>query len=134
MANQTDETTIINVRGVSASLWKQAGDCAKKQDESLGVWLTRAIRDRVNIEAGPRELPPLRAVNNAPEIANHDASTVVVLDAMSRLLTSVIAGGERIQKRNVRETNRLLYTTLRQVQGLPITPQRQPEQLADAAD
>jgi hypothetical protein len=68
MANQ-DETKTINVKGVSAAAWDRARQCADKTDESLGVWLSRAIETQANLEAGPREWPPVKPEPDVVKLA-----------------------------------------------------------------
>jgi hypothetical protein len=37
------ERTIINVKGVSVAAWNAARNAAKRQDEPMGAWVSKAL-------------------------------------------------------------------------------------------
>lgn len=70
-------TTTINVKAVDRDAWQRAKNAADKQDETMGVWLSRALNFRCDAESGPREFlptsisrPALPAANPPPQMAN----------------------------------------------------------------
>lgn len=59
MDNPDTETTTVNVKGMPVSAWKLAREAAGRTDETLGEWLSRAIRQLAEAErSGPRVIPP----------------------------------------------------------------------------
>jgi hypothetical protein len=74
MGNPDQERTTINVKGVLVSAWETAKKAANKQNETMGSWLSRAIPHLANLEAGPREFPP---VNPEPNSANPSPAAYV---------------------------------------------------------
>jgi hypothetical protein len=57
MDNPTDERITVTVKGLSVTAWNEARMAATKTGEPMGVWLSRAIVEQANREAGrPREI------------------------------------------------------------------------------
>jgi len=68
MDNPTDKRTTITVKGLSVTAWNEAKKAAAKAGEPMGAWLSRAIVEQVNREAGrPRELPPEKPTPLTPD-------------------------------------------------------------------
>src|ERR1700754_1971710 len=87
MANPGEETTIINVKSVSAAAWEKAKKAANKQGETMGAWLTRAVTQLADREAEqPREFPPVKPAANPPRPGTMAASEVAhMMQAMAAL-------------------------------------------------
>jgi hypothetical protein len=82
MDNPDDEKTTINVKGVSAKAWERAKNAAAKQDETMGVWLSRAANQLADREAGPRELLPQPPANLPPKMVKPTGLTAPELAAL----------------------------------------------------
>jgi hypothetical protein len=68
MDNPTNERTTVTVKGLSVTAWNEAKKAATKTGEPMGVWLSRAIVEQANREAGrPRELPPEKPTPLTPD-------------------------------------------------------------------
>jgi cysteine synthase A len=63
-----EATTTINVKRVSAAAWEAAKAAAIRQGKTMGAWLSRAIATQADMEAGPREVPPVARPAANPEL------------------------------------------------------------------
>jgi hypothetical protein len=103
MANPDDEKTTINVKGVSEKAWERAKNAARKQDETMGDWLSRAANHLADKEAGPREFPPVQQVNLRPEMVKPTGlSAPELTDLMQGLAALATATGTPPAKANLR--------------------------------
>ena len=90
MVNPDDERATINVKGVAARAWERAKTAALKQDETMGVWLSRAIDYRADAEAGPREFPPANPAAN-PEPKTVKPEAVMAAEQLADLMRGMAA-------------------------------------------
>ena len=121
MAQDEGQSTIINVKGVSAKAWETTKKRANLRCETMGEWLTRAINTQANLEAGPREFPP---ANPATPSANPPPPTVDLREVAS-VLAACGAAGVPLQKRVAGRVNALLFAALppaRQISGRKESP------------
>ena len=58
MANPEAKKTIINVKGADVEQWERAKTAANRADETMGEWLSRAVKHLADMEEGGREFPP----------------------------------------------------------------------------
>lgn len=106
----SDERTIINVKGISVNSYDRAKNAANKAGETVGSWLSRAMDQLANLEAGERYIPA------APQ-ANPPATPVVDLREVAAVLMAMKEAGLPVQKRVGRQVNALLYGRLRGGEG-----------------
>jgi len=125
MGNPLDERTTINVKGMSVSSWERAKNAAKRQDESMGAWLSRAAEHLANLEDGPRELPPMAPGNPAPEMGNPTPAPVEGLGVLMQGMAALAAAtGTTPAKADTRRLYALVDDQVRQARGLPPRPVR----------
>jgi hypothetical protein len=135
MDNPDDEKTTINVKAVSARAWERAKSSAIKQGETMGAWLSRAINQLADAEAGPREFPPVKPAANLPaETGNPGpaAAPEAIAHAFGALLSGqaalVAATGIQPLKREVRLAHALVDALSRDMQGIDRLPPPKPRQ------
>lgn len=58
MDSETEKRTTINVKNMGVPEWERAKKCANRSDESMGEWLTRAVKLLADMEEGGREFAP----------------------------------------------------------------------------
>lgn len=130
MGNPSDERTTINVKGMSVSSWERAKKAAAKQDESMGVWLTRAVEHLANLEDGPREFLPMAPANPAPESGNPPAlaASRAPVEGLGQLMQGLAAltaaTGTPPAKADTRRLYALVDDQVRQARGMPPRPVR----------
>ena len=125
MGNPLDERTTINVKSISVSAWERAKNAAKRQDESMGSWLSRASEHLANLEDGPRELPPLASANPPPEMGNPTPAPVEGLGVLMQGMAALAAAtGTAPAKADTRRLYALVDDQVRQARGLPPRPVR----------
>jgi hypothetical protein len=125
MDNPDDGKTTINVKGVSAKAWERAKAAAAKQDETLGVWLSRAANQLADREAGPREFPPQPPANLAPEMVKPSGLTAPELAALLQGMAALAtATGTSPAKADVRRAYALVDDHVREARGIPPRPIR----------
>jgi hypothetical protein len=119
MANPGEETTIINVKSVSAAAWEKAKKAATKQGETLGEWLSRAITQVADREAEqPRELPPVKPSRPGTMPASE------VSHMMQAMAALAAATGRPPPKAITARAYRLADDLFRSEMGLPPNPVR----------
>jgi hypothetical protein len=125
MANPDDEKTTINVKGVSAKAWERAKNAAKKQDETMGDWLSRAANHLADREAGPREFPPALQANLPPEMVKPPSLTAPELAGLMQGMAA-LATATNIPpaKTDVRRAYALVDEHVREARGMPPRPVR----------
>ena len=118
MVNPDDERATINVKGVAARAWERAKTAALKQDETMGVWLSRAIDYRADAEAGPREFPP---ANPAPKTVKPEAALAAeqLADLMRGMAALATATSIAPAKADIRRVYRLADDLVRDARGMP---------------
>ena len=93
----------------------------------MGAWVSRALIDRVNLEAGPREFPPEPA-NLDPKMANPSTLTVAHLhpgpgdvlgDLMQGMAALAAATGINPAKADIRRVYGLVDERVREARGMP---------------
>jgi hypothetical protein len=94
MANQDDEKTIINVKGVSAKSWERAKAAANRRGETMAGWISRACDTVADLEAGDALMPPNPIANLDPKTANPALTPdqlTARLDALASLMQAAAA-------------------------------------------
>lgn len=94
MAEPDEPTTTVNVKNMPVAAWRRAGDRARANDETLGQWLSRAIHQLADREAGTgRVIPPARpATPEQPrQTAEEMAAAAQLLAAMAATLQAMTA-------------------------------------------
>ena len=124
-----DGKTTINVKAVSARAWERAKGAAVKQGETMGAWLSRAINQLADGEAGPREFPPARVppvepVRPGPGLAAHGPASALVspgelADVMQGMAALAAATGVAPAKSSVRRAYGLADDLVRDARGIP---------------
>ena len=104
------EVTTVNVKGVRISTWEKARAAARRDDESMGEWLTKALEHYTGLQAGPRELPP-EPITVAPQLGQ----ACELLHA----LAAVAASGQMGRDARAR-MNRLAMAAAAAVDGQPL--------------
>jgi hypothetical protein len=80
------DTTTVNVKNIRVEAWSTAKHAARRNDESLGSWISRACEQLAAAEAGgPRLIPPPARLNQGAEMANPAAR--VPTDRLAQLAT-----------------------------------------------
>ena len=118
-----DQKTVINVKAVSIAAWEKGKAAAAKADETMGTWLSRAIIQLADREAGERYIPPAKPVKpaTAPGVDLHDVAAVLVAMGQANI---------QVQKRVASRVNGLLFAVLPPSRQLaPPRPQHQPAAL-----
>ena len=126
MDNPADDRVTINVKSVSAKSWERAKVAANKQGQTMGEWLSRAINQLANNEAGPRELPALPAANLKPKTGNPGPagpaagmSAGDLADMMRGLAALATASGTPPAKADIRRAYGLADDLVRDARGMP---------------
>ena len=126
------ERTTINVKGVEVTQWNRAKVCAQRSAESMGEWLSRAVRQLADAEAsGPRELAPVQAGEAglaAEAIPGNPPSTSMSAGELAGLMqgmaTVTTATGIAPARADLRRAYGLADAMVRQAGGLPPRPTR----------
>jgi hypothetical protein len=127
MDNPDDEKTTINVKGVSTKAWDRAKNAAAKQDETMGVWLSRAANQLADMEAGPREFPPALSANLRPEMVKPPGLTAPELAGLMQSMAALAtATGTPPAKADIRRAYALVDDHVREARGMPPRPIRMP--------
>lgn len=106
-----EETQIVNIKGVLSKEWERARGIAGRNGESMGQYVSRALAQLADREAGANLVPPERFDPPAslPALPARDLpdfrEVMAVVVAMSQ-------AGIPIQKRVSRKLNRLVYEAL----------------------
>jgi hypothetical protein len=102
------DKTIVNVKGISVPSWDRGKAAANRAGETMGSWLSRAIDQLADREAGQRYIPPDVPANpSAPRPEIDLREVAAVLHAMGQ-------AGVPVQKRVVSVVNAILYTRMRE--------------------
>src|SRR5215213_4416515 len=105
----SDEATqTVNIKGISSKEWEKARGIATRNSESMGEYVSRALAQLAEREAGERFFPPERfsaAIPYNPGIALQEVAAVLV---------ALKEAGLPIQKRIGRNINALLDAKLRE--------------------
>lgn len=125
MDNPDDRNTVINVKGVSVKAWERAKTAAAKQDETMGAWLSRAINQLVDREAGPREFPPVPMANHRSEMVKPPGLPAPELaELMQGMAALATATGTNPAKVDVRRAYAAVDDLVREARGMPPRPVR----------
>lgn len=127
MDNPEGDKTTINVKAVSARSWERAKASAIKQGQTMGAWLSRAIDQLADAEAGPREFPPVKpAANPAVETGNPGQAPGMTAGELADLMRGVAAlataSGTSPAKADLRRAYGLADELVREARGLPRKP------------
>ena len=124
MGNPENERTTINVKGMSATAWERAKVAANRNGEAMGAWLTRAVTQLADREAGAREIPPQPA-NLAPATGNRGSLGVEQLaELMHGMAALAAATGTPPAKPDIRRAYHLVDEHIREARGMPPRPIR----------
>jgi hypothetical protein len=124
MDNPDTETTTVNVKGMPVSAWKLAREAAGRTDETLGEWLSRAIRQLAEAErAGPRVIPPdtPAAAQQPADLSDAAAGLAGLMQGMAALATASSVPPSKAAVRDVYAAARDLARVAR---GLPAVKPR----------
>jgi hypothetical protein len=128
MGNPDEERTTINVKSVSVSAWERAKKAAAKQDDPMGVWLSRAAHHLADMEAGPREFPPAPPPPSAsgPEPAERKLSATELAALMQASAAFSAATGVKPAVRDAQRLHATLDAMVREGTGQPPRTVRPP--------
>lgn len=115
MDNPDDAKTIINVKGIVVRSYERAKKAANAANETMGSWLSRAMDQLANLEAGERYILPASPANHAPV----PPPQAVDLSDLAAVLTALTQAGLPVQKRIGRHINAILNDRLAASRGLP---------------
>jgi hypothetical protein len=127
MDNPEDERTIINVKGINIRSYEGAKKAANKAGETMGSWLSRAMDQLANLEAGERYIPPDNPANRPFGLAIANPANPDYLPALhpvdfrevATILMALKEAGLPVQKRIGHHVNTLLNNRLREARGMP---------------
>ena len=127
MGNPDDERTTINVKGVSVRAWERAKASAIRQGQPMGVWLSRAIVQLADMEAGPREFPPANpSANLGAGTGNPGPAATMTAADLADLMRGMAAYAEATgvpqAKADVRRAYGLADELVRDARGIPRKP------------
>ena len=107
-----DPRTVINVKAVSIAAWEKGKAAAAKADETMGTWLSRALNQLADREAGERYIPPAKPVkpDAVPGVDLHDVAAVLVAMGQANI---------QVQKRVAARVNGLLFAVLPPARLIP---------------
>jgi hypothetical protein len=114
MANPAAKKTIINVKGVDVQQWERAKTCANRSDETLGEWLSRAVKHLADMEEGGREFPP--GVPDRPRQAMTPEQVAALMQATAALQT---AAGRPVPQNSAAGLRAVADDLVRAARGLP---------------
>src|SRR4051794_41178946 len=115
----SDEATqTVNIKGISSKEWEKARGIATRNGESMGEYVSRALAQLAEREAGERFFPPERF---SPVVPPDLPSTIpalpdnpgIALPEVAAVLVALKEAGLPIQKRIGRQINALLDAKLR---------------------
>lgn len=116
MGNLEVKRTIINVKGMDAEQWERAKIAANRQDETMGGWLSRAVKQLADIEEGGREFGPSERAERRPLTAEQVAA---LMQAAAQL---ALATGKPAPKSHAHGLRAVVDDLTRQARGLPPKP------------
>jgi hypothetical protein len=123
--------TIINVKGMDAEQWERAKLAANRQDETMGEWLSRAVKQLAAMEEGGREFGPGERTERKPLTAEQVAA---LMQAAAQL---ALATGKPAPKSHAHGLRAVVDDLTRQARGLPPKPVKpranQPPQIGKTA-
>ena len=142
MADPQVERTTITVKSVEAEAWIMARAAVARTGESMGAWLSRAIRQLAEGEKGVREILPDErpAVSpGLPPVSPQFTAEVFPAEALALLRDTMlaahavsVAAGVPVPKGVATHSFALLSSHLRTARGMPpLAPrQRRPRAIA----
>lgn len=104
----TDDKTIINVKGVRKPAWEAARRGAAQAGDSMGTWLSDAIDRRISHDATAIEGP----ANNRGEVGNPDALTPDQLTARIMALAALQQSMAAMKTARMRSSGRGVLATV----------------------
>jgi hypothetical protein len=113
MGNPEVKRTIINVKGMDAEQWERAKLAANRQDETMGEWLSRAVKQLADMEEGGREFGPGERTERKPLTAEQVAA---LMQAAAQL---ALATGKPAPKSHAHGLRAVVDDLTRQARGLP---------------
>lgn len=126
MGNPPNDKTTINVKAVPVKSWERAKSCAAKQDEAMGEWLHRAINQLADMEAGPREFPPVKPEANKISEAGNPGQSTMTPGELAGLLGGIAAAaaacGVPAARADLRRAYGLADDMVRDARGIPRKP------------
>lgn len=119
MDNPTDDTATVNVKNVRKDAWERGKAAALRSGEQMGPWLSRAIDQLANLEAGERYILPSERANptpippaNLPALPGEAGLPRVDFHQVAAVITALNSAGLPIQKRVATRVNTILYESL----------------------
>jgi hypothetical protein len=103
------DKTIVNVKGISVPSWDRGKAAANRAGETMGSWLSRAIDQLADREAGQRYIPP-DAPANPPTVQRSE----IDLREVAAVLVAMGQAGVPVQTRVGSLVNAILYTRMRE--------------------
>lgn len=121
-----DDKAAWTIKSVPVEVRKLAVACAAKQGETMAEWLTRAVRNQANLEAGERVLPPARTASGLPAVrstSTPDTGLPVDMTELADLMQAALAVSQAadvpMPKTTARHALMLVTAQLRSARGLP---------------
>lgn len=128
MENRDEERAPKTIKAMPVRAWNRALAQAAKSGESMAEWLTRAIDQLADREAGERVLPP-PAPQPGPSVRDNPAAGMAPQD-MAELMQAAVAAaqasGVPLPKSVARHAFALVGGQLRAARGLPPVKPRLP--------
>lgn len=119
MDNPEVKRTIINVKGMDAEQWERAKTAANRQDETMGEWLSRAVKHLADMEEGGREFGPSERVSERKPLTAEQVAALMQAAAQLALAT-----GKPAPKSHAHGLRAVVDDLTRQARGLPPKPVR----------
>jgi hypothetical protein len=129
--NPEHERAAWTVKSMPVEARKLALACAQRQDETLAVWLERAVRNQASLEAGQQVLPPeprhaspsRTTLSIPPRVVVPDTSGLA--DLLRATVETARAADVPVPKAVARHAAALATAQLRAARGLPPLAPRQ---------
>jgi hypothetical protein len=114
-----DAEKIVNIKGISAKEWEKARGIATRNGEGMGQYVSRALAQLADREAGERFFPPDRfsasiPPDSPPSIPPLHPKPSIDMRDVAAILIAMKEAGLPVQKRVGREINAALHAMLRE--------------------
>lgn len=111
--------TIINVKGMDVEQWERAKTAANRADETMGEWLSRAVKHLADMEEGGREFGPSERISERKPLTSEQVAALMQASAQLAL-----AVGKPAPARHAAGLRAVVDDLTREARGMPPKPVR----------